>query len=450
MVDRIPLRIRVALAFAVTTAAALAGLSAFVYVRVDATLQSQLRDVLDGQIEVLAAADPTDRPVLVARMAGDTFGQIMDPSGAVLASSPQVRDHLVGNSVWPTSGASVEIDAPVVLHDEGAPEREAAMMLVRRDESGVQVVGISREDVDRALGELRRQLLIGVPVALLLAAGLGFLVAGSALRPIEMMRARAASISGHDQGERLPLPAAEDEVRRLGVTLNAMLDRLDEASSRQRRFVAEASHELRTPLALLRLELDLALAQPRSRTELTAAVTSASEEVERLSRLAQDLLTLAAIDEGGFELNRTRFGVAALLDDVAGRFGAMIAAAQGSIQVACDGDLVVDADRSRLDQVVVNLMDNALRHGGRNVGVSAQAVGGGVRIEVADDGPGFTEEFRDRAFDRFSSDDVRRGGVRGLGLSIVQSIVSEHGGSVSIGRSADGGASVVVVLPGPG
>ncbi len=450
MTSRIPLRLRVALAFAVTTAVALAGLSAFVYLRVEATLESQLRDALDGQMEILAAADPVDRAVLVSRMVGDSFGEILSLGGDVLASSPQVRENLLGSRRLPVSVGVSEVDAPVALRDEGSPERETAMLLIRRDTAQVLIVGISREDADRALDGVRRQLGIGVPLALLFAAGLGYLVAGSALRPIETMRTRAASISAHNQGERLPLPPAYDEVRRLGITLNAMLDRLDEGSTRQRRFVAEASHELRTPLALLRIELDLALAQPRSQEELTAAVASASEEVERLTRLAQDLLTLAAIDEGGLELDRNTFDVVELLEEVAGRFGSMVEEEERSILVTAAGEVLLDADRERLDQVVANLVDNALRHGGGTVGVTARSVGREVTIEVADGGPGFSPEFREQAFDRFSSDDARGGGARGLGLSIVQSIVSEHGGSVAIGSAPGGGALVTVTLPAAG
>ena len=153
------------------------------------------------------------------------------------------------------------------------PERERFVLLVRPVDEGFLVVGTSREDADEALAALRNQLLIAGPLALAVAGGLGYLVAGAGLRPIERMRARAATISARTAGERLPVPAADDELRRLALTLNAMIERLDDGLQRERRFVAEASHDLRTPLALMLTEVELALAQPRTPEELNRPFT---------------------------------------------------------------------------------------------------------------------------------------------------------------------------------
>ena len=153
-------------------------------------------------------------------------------------------------------------------------ETETGALLVRRSDGQLIVVGTSRQDTEEAVAEVRSQLLVGGPIALAVAGLLGYVVAGTGLRPIERLRARAATISDRSAGERLPLPAAEDELRRLAVTLNAMLDRLDEGLQRQRRFVAEASHELRTPLALMLTEVELALSRPRSPEELVGALRS--------------------------------------------------------------------------------------------------------------------------------------------------------------------------------
>ena len=176
------------------------------------------------------------------------------------------------------------------------------------------------EERDETLATLLTLLLVVGPIALLLASFAGYWLAGAALRPVEAMRRGAAEISASTSGHRLPLPPASDEVRRLGETLNAMLARLDDGLERERRFVADAGHELRTPLAALRSELELALRQPRASQELVAALHSAAEEVERLVRLAENLLVLSRDGESGPPLQRTRVEVSDLLETVAGRF----------------------------------------------------------------------------------------------------------------------------------
>jgi two-component system OmpR family sensor kinase len=157
----------------------------------------------------------------------------------------------------------------------------------------VAVVGTSTEGRTESQADLAQLLLVGGPVALLLASLAAYGVAAAALRPVEAMRARAAEVSTAAPDQRLPVPPTHDEIARLGVTLNAMLGRLGEALAHERRFVADASHELRTPLAILKAELDLALSQERSPAELRAALSSASEETDRLTQLAEDLLTIA-------------------------------------------------------------------------------------------------------------------------------------------------------------
>lgn len=443
---RLRLRLRVALAFAVSTAVALAALGAFVYLRVEATLDKQLRDTLDGQMEALLANPEAERSATARQTAGESFTQVLTTDGELVASSAQVVGLATAADLPRTDGEVVVVDRVVELHDNDATEKEPAILLLRREGEQVLVVGTPRDDADDALAGVRTQLLIGGPLALLLAGLLGYLVAGTALRPIERMRVRAESISAESSGERLPIPEAQDEVRRLGLTLNEMLDRLDEGIQRERRFVAEASHELRTPLALLRMELDLALSRSRTNEELVAAVGSASEEVDRLTRLARDLLVLASADEARLPLERSRFDLGELLATVTGRFAAV---AEGrNVRVTGDLPLSLDADRERLDQVVGNLVDNALRHGGGEVVVDAREQDGQVVIRVSDAGPGMAADFRAHAFDRFNREAGASADGRGLGLAIVQAIVHAHGGQVSIDDRAEGtGAVVTVRLP---
>ncbi len=456
-----PLRVRVALAFLLATAVALAGLGAFVLLRVEATLEERLDDVLEGELDRVAGVPTADRAAAAETPPGELFVQVYDADGRLAASSPGVVGELV-----PGDRPDGYRDATVSLlddepddepddddrdedTDEDDTERVPARLLVATVDGGGQVVvGTPRDDTDEAVAEVRTQLLVGGPAALLLAGLLGYLVAGAGLRPIERMRARAATISDRSAGERLPLPVARDELRRLAETLNAMLDRLDEGLDRQRRFVAEASHELRTPLALMRTELDLALGRPRSSEELTEALRSTDEEVRRLVDLADQLLVLAAADAGRLGLELGPIDLRELADDVVRRFAPRAAELGRSLTVesAQPTGPVVNGDRGRLDQVLSNLVDNALRHGAGAVTVSVGASRSSVTLSVLDEGPGVSEW---RLFERFNGSH----GGQGLGLAIVREIVLAHGGTVDTEPADDDPsgsprpARVVVRLP---
>jgi signal transduction histidine kinase len=297
----------------------------------------------------------------------------------------------------------------------------------------------AREDRDEALASLLAVMLVVGPAALLVATGAGYVVAGSALRPVEAMRREAAAISAESSGRRLPLPEARDELRRLGETLNEMLHRLDAGLVRERRFVADAGHQLRTPLALLRTELELALRRERTAEELREAVASAREEVERLIGLAESLLVLDRVAEAPLRLEPVE--LRGLLDAVARRFLVRAEAAGRTIELT--GSAPALADRERLEQAVACLLDNALAHGAGTVRLEAAQEGGEAVIRVSDEGAGFPDEFLPHAFERFSrSDDSRAGGGAGLGLAIVAAVARAHGG-----RIAAAGSTVTLALP---
>jgi signal transduction histidine kinase len=264
---------------------------------------------------------------------------------------------------------------------------------------------------------------IGGPLAILLASLLGYALAGAGLRPVEAMRRRAAA-----GDEQLPLPAAHDEIRRLGETLNALLARLRGSLERERRFVADASHELRTPLAVLKTELEAALRDP----EPHPAIASAIEEVDRLSQLAEDLLVLARSHEGELPVRREALHVRPLLEGVRDRFVDRATRSGRTILVE-DGDFTISADPLRLRQALGNLVDNALRHGAGDVVLRAGGDDGGVALEISDGGAGFGPDIAERAFERFARGDVARTrGGTGLGLAIVRAIAEAHGGRATI------------------
>jgi two-component system, OmpR family, sensor kinase len=299
---------------------------------------------------------------------------------------------------------------------------------------------------NEALRDLLELLLLSGPVALILASLAAYGVAAAALRPVEAMRARAATISAAEPDERLPVPATHDEVARLGVTLNEMLARLGEALEHERAFVADASHELRTPLTILRTELDLALAEGRSPAELRAALTSAAEETDRLIQLAEGLLTIAQTERGELPLRPERIELRKALEGVRRRF-ARRAEEEGRTISLRGGPLEIRADRLRIEQAVGNVVDNALRYGSGEVSVSLVAAGDLVEIRIGDHGPGFPADFLPRAFERFSRPSgARSDGGSGLGLAIVRTIARAHGGEAHATNTA-GGTEVWLSLP---
>jgi signal transduction histidine kinase len=272
----------------------------------------------------------------------------------------------------------------------------------------VVVVGLSLESRGDALESLLTQLLIGGPVALVLASGLAYGLAAAALRPVDAMRRQAQDVSAREPGRRLSLPPADDEISRLGHTLNAMLDRLEAALVRERRFVSDASHELRTPLALLRTELELALRRTRTPEELERALRSAAEETERLSRLAEDLLVLARADQGTLPVRLERVAALAMLQGVRERFAHRAEATGRAIDVDADPLLAVDVDPLRMEQALGNLVENALRHGEGRITLRAERRDGEIELHVLDEGAGFPEGFLEVAFERFTRPEASR------------------------------------------
>jgi signal transduction histidine kinase len=312
----------------------------------------------------------------------------------------------------------------------------------------IAVVGTSTEARSESQADLAQLLLVGGPVALLLASLAAYGVAAAALRPVEAMRARAAEVSTAAPDQRLPVPPTHDEIARLGVTLNAMLGRLGEALAHERRFVADASHELRTPLAILKAEIDLALSQERSQADLRAALASASEETDRLTQLAEDLLTIAQTDHGELPVRLAPTDVGEVLSGVVRRFTRRAEEGDRTLEVSVEPGLEVAGDRMRLDQALGNLLDNALRYGSGVVSLTAVSDNGSVELHVLDRGPGFAEDFLGRAFERFSRADAsKRDGGSGLGLSIVASIARAHHGEAHLANREDGGADVWLTLP---
>jgi two-component system OmpR family sensor kinase len=445
-VNRLPIRLRMTAAFALAMAAVLGLTALFLYLR----LGSHLATALDRELRVRAqdlaavAGDPNASfPDGRFVEHGESYAQLLAPEGRVLkATRPLGRAPLLdARQLAAARRRAIYLDKPFVPGLD-----EPSRLFATPVGSAVLVVGATKQDRAETLAAFRNELLIAGPIALLLASAAGYLLAVLALRPVESMRRRAATISAQTPGERLPVPQTGDELERLGETLNAMLDRLEDALERERGFVADAGHELRSPLTIVRTELELALRQAGSVEELKEAIGRSAREVDRLSQLAEDLLLLARSEDGRLPLRVERIDVDELLAGVLRRVD-LRAQAEGKSVTASPAQTAVNGDRIRLEQALVNLVDNALRYGGDTVTLAAAAGNGSLELHVTDDGAGFPDEFLARAFERFSRADAARGrGGAGLGLAIVRRIAAAHGGSAHAANH-EAGADVWLSLP---
>jgi signal transduction histidine kinase len=453
MLGRLSIRAKLTAAFAAALIVVLALAGVFVYLRVASGLMETIDDGLAARANDLAALveEPGDDP---PELSGglfegeEGFAQILTPGGRVIASTlePGSGSMLDPEQVEQAAGGSVRFDRQVP-----GVEGEARVLARPASSAGaspIVVAGSSTDDRREALSGIVGAFLIGAPAALVIASLLGYLLAARSLAPVEAMRRRAREITLERSGERLPLPRADDEVHRLGETLNTMLDRIEASLERQRVFVADASHELRTPLAVLRAELELADRSDRTPEELRAALRSAGEEVERLSRLAEDLLVVARSDQGRLPINPERVELDALLERVRRRFGRRAGGGGREIVVDTPAGLEAELDVLRIEQALGNLVDNALRHGSGAVRVSARRDDCSLTIEVSDTGSGFPPGFETEAFERFTrADDGRTGGGAGLGLAIVQAIATAHGGRATIAGSEEPATAVRISVP---
>jgi two-component system, OmpR family, sensor kinase len=417
---------------------ALAGL--FVYLQVE----SDLSDSLDESLET-RAGDARDRPR--SRIAGEE--EFVDKVVA-----PRDEIETVVNAFTPVLGREQAeralVDPVFVSRDgpRGGDFRYLALPVRDGSEVGLVVAGASTEDRDETLAGLRAAFGVGAPVAILLASGLGFLLSGRALAPVAAMRRRASEITLERSGERLPLPPADDEIRALAATLNEMLDRIESSLERERVFVADAGHELRTPLAILRTELELAGRHERDPGELRAAIASAAEEVERLTRLAEDLLVIARSDQGRLPIKRESVDQAALVERVRGSLERRAEKAGREITAEAPAGAATEVDPLRMEQALGNLAENALGHGTGPIRLRAGLTDETAWFEVSDDGPGFPAEFAEHAFERFSrADEGRTGGGAGLGLAIVRAIAVAHGGEAELTRNGDPHTTVRISVP---
>jgi two-component system OmpR family sensor kinase len=435
-------------------AAVLVATGLFLYLRLESELDNSTNDALRSRADevrllVVSSADLQSEGTGLVEQA-ESFAQVLDARGRVVGTSSERRPDplLTPAEVARARSDTVVVDRRLIPGVDGGEARLLGTPVESREGKRIVVVGTALEDRDDAIASLGRTLTVGGPIALLLASLAGYGLASLSLRPVERMRRRAGAISTAEAGVRLPVPKANDEIGRLGRTLNEMLARLEASFERERTFVSDASHELRTPLAVLKTELELALGRGRPREELEAALRSAVEETDRLVQLAEDLLVIARFDQGRLPVRLAAVEVDDVLADVRARFAIRSRETERPLVADAPDGLSLTADPERLRQALGNMVDNAFRHGRGTVRLSARQSNSHVELHVSDEGPGFPPEFLRTAFERFTRGDEGRGrGGTGLGLAIVEAIAQAHRGSAAAANQPGGGADVWLTLP---
>jgi heavy metal sensor kinase len=417
-----------------------------------------------------------------ARQIADTLIAAVDRTGEQMMTrqvedlySPQINDRFiritrvgVGNaSVLYVSGTPHDgtfVPAGVPRMQSASFDRQGVFVRKTSLRSGslligavasrqyVVEVGISTQRTDETLQQVLLLLVVGLPVAVCIAVSGGFILVRRALKPVSGITRKAEEISQHNLSDRLPVVRSGDELERLSLALNHMIARLEDAIQTSKRFVADASHELRTPLTVLRGELESLAQDAQLKAHTRESLGSLLEEVDRLSEIVESLLALSKLDAGEASAESVRFDLAALVTTTAEQMSLL--AEDKSIKVECDAapDVIVEGDRSRMKQVVVNLLDNAIKYtpDGGNVSLRIAREGDYAILEVADNGVGITAEALPHLFKRFFRVDDSRSreqGGAGLGLSIVKSICAAQGAEVDVTSRPGGGSCFRVRQP---
>ena len=381
----------------------------------------------------------------------DRFIRVRRPDGSVLYASGQPADRSFDPAAVnapPLPPAQTEGGAAVALGNLLLIQTSARAAAGRYDID----CGASRLPGQRVLDGFVVVLGIGLPLMVLVAVAGGAVLVRRALKPVREITDAAREITSYNLGRRLPVTRTDDELQGLSVVLNQMIGRLDEAFQHSRRFTADASHELRTPLTIMRMELESVTQEPSLDAATRETIASVLEETERLARTVEGLFAISRLEAGEAMMDVARFDLSELVVSTADQMSLLADEKGITVQRAACLPVEVAGDRFRLKQVIVNLLGNAIKHSpaGGEITLSTRAADGQAVLEVADRGPGISEEALPQVFDRFfRADTVRTPSENGagLGLSIVRSICLAHGGSVEAANRPGGGCCLNVRLP---
>jgi heavy metal sensor kinase len=460
------IRVRLTLWYVLLLAVVLIAFSGALYLALRITLYDNLDDILRSSAALIADALEVDaqghliagpgQPLLWNDpKEGEHFWYVLDPSGQVVE---QAGVHDMGGlpiapAVMAAALAGRDAIQTIRVGDNlirvyTAPVYHGGRVV------GIVQLGISLDDVQQTLAAFRWILILALPVTLALASGGGLFLASRALRPVDQITRAAHSISAHDLSQRLNLDLPDDELGHLARTFDAMIARLDEAFRRQRRFTADASHELRTPLTIIKGDLSLALARPRDADYYYQVLAEVDEEVDWMSHLVERLLALARADAEGLTLHQQTVDMSVLLADLIEQTRPLAKAKGLTLTAQIAPDLTASLDPDAMTQVVLNLLENAIKYSpsGR-VRLSAHRArpdSSEVLIAISDSGPGIPAEHLPHIFDRFYRVDRARSrelGGAGLGLSIARELARAHGGDVTVHSIPGEGCTFTVHLP---
>ena len=397
---------------------------------------------LAGEVESLYSPEVNDRFIRISRADGQV----------VYASGKPRNERFDPAQVPAVAGRFLEA-YPRKVGLPGGSLLIAAVPATGSDGTLYRVeVGTSGAPVEATLAQVLMMLAVGLPVALGVAVVGGFMLVHRALEPVERIARKAEEITQHSLSERLPVVESGDELERLSVSLNHMISRLEDAIRGSKQFVADASHELRTPLTVMRGELESLAQDARLAGDTREALGSVLEEVARLGEIVESLFALSRLDAGDAGDAWQRFDLAELTRTTAEQMSLL--ATDKEIRVDCDSTpgVLVQGDRARLKQVIVNLLDNAIKYTprGGHIGLSVRREGAWAVLEVTDDGVGIPAEALAHVFKRFyrvDSSRAREPGGAGLGLAIVRSICAAHGAEVEVMSTQGSGSTFRVRHP---
>ena len=459
--SQIPLRWRLTLWYLLTLGVILLLFAAFLYWQ----LQRSLYDQVDTTLQLAAS-----QALINVDAEGDriAFQNIENPSNAAQHQNDDLTFYLLA-----TEGAMVDqLGQDTAVSPQTPPQPGYVTLSTGEDRwriytqaaaadnaaGWVQVVQ-NLDPINETLEKLLTQMTIGVPLALVLAGVGGLFLASRALQPIARITHTAQSISGSDLNRRIHYQGPADELGRLARTFDAMLDRLQAAFARERRFTGDAAHELRTPLAALKGRIGVTLSQPRPVPEYTATLQEMEGQVDRLIHLSNDLLFMARLDQRQRPLQLEPIVLHDFLGAVVEQVSPLAEAKQIELSEIIPDDLTIRGDIDLLIRLFLNLLDNAIKYTpeGGQVTVAAQLENKQVNIAIADTGPGIPAKHLPHLFERFyrvEEDRARRGrgngqSGAGLGLAIAYEIVRTHGGQLAVESQLNQGTTFVVHLPKP-
>jgi heavy metal sensor kinase len=450
--------------YVVILAVILSLFSLFLYLTLADSLYKGMDSKIKTMAEIIVSSARSPFAIDLDQLLTDRYGvrpfgryvQLLDESGKIGGSSANVQDIKIPISVPTLKAASKGITTYENVQVMGKyPLRLVTMPVMDNGRMmGVVQVASSLEGVEEALDKLALILLIAVPAVLLFTSAGGLFLANKALRPVDQITRIARRIGSGDLSQRIRIKRVNDELGRLAATFNEMIAKVDESFRQVKRFTADASHELKTPLTILRGEVEVGLKKERAPKEYKRILVSNLEEITRMSRIVDDLLTLSRADMGELKMEREDVELSALAREVWDDL--QILAHQRKVELTFIGDglVPVDGDPLFLRQLILNLAENGLKYtrpGGEvSIKVERDRDNGIAKVLVADTGVGIEPKDLKRIFDRFFRTDKARSrdtGGTGLGLSICQWIVQAHKGGIAVKSKVGKGSTFTVTLP---